>query len=55
MDLEMHTVHFPKLDEGEINDSGYAAAAVGIMFDVENYDMVDAGEKEILNRFFDSL
>jgi len=55
MDLEMHTVHLPKLEDGEVNESEFFAAAVGIMFDTSNHDAVDEGEEEILTRFFDSL
>jgi len=43
-DLEMHTVHYPKLGEGETNESKYIVAAVGILFSVENFDEVDEGE-----------
>ena len=40
----MHTVHYPKLEDGEVNESEFIAAAVGIMFDTSNYDAVDEGE-----------
>ena len=32
-DLEMHVVHFPN-----ILNNGIVASAIGIIFDVENYD-----------------
>jgi carbonic anhydrase len=50
-DLEMHTVHYPKKAE-----NGYIAAAMGIIFSVEDYTAkLTWAEQEIINNFFDSL
>lgn len=50
-DLEMHTVHYPKKTE-----NGYIAAAMGIVFSVEDYTAeLTWAEQEVINNFFDSL
>jgi carbonic anhydrase len=50
-DLEMHTVHFPKDVEND-----FIAAAVGILFSVEEYTAnLSWSEQALINTFFDSL
>jgi carbonic anhydrase len=50
-DLEMHTVHYPKDVE-----SGFIAAAVGIIFSVEDYTAnLSWSEQALIDNFFDSL
>lgn len=47
----MHTVHFPKEKE-----SGIIAAALGIIFDTENYDpSVTDAQRDTIDKFFESL
>ena len=49
-DLEMHTVHYPK------QDNGYLAAALGIMFSVKSYTaQLTAAERMVIDNFFDTL
>ena len=49
--MEMHTVHFPKAPE-----NGIIAAALGIIFDTENYDKSVSNETiAVIDSFFDSL
>lgn len=51
-DLEMHTVHLPKTTDPQ----GFLAAALGIIFDTENYDKsVSDDTRKIIDDFFDSL
>ena len=50
-DFEMHTVHYPKETEGE-----FIAAAMGIMFSVENYTAeLSWLEERVIDDFFNSL
>ena len=50
-DLEMHTVHFPKVAEG-----GVIAAAMGIFFSVDKHNAkLTEAEVAIIDGFFDSL
>jgi hypothetical protein len=51
-DLEMHTVHYPKAADA----NGFAAAAVGIFFSVNDYtaELTDA-EAAVIDAFFDGL
>ena len=52
MDLEMHTVHAP----GGANKGGYAGAAMGIMFSVNDATVeLDADEQKVIDDFFKSL
>ena len=49
--MEMHTVHYPKAPE-----NGIIAAALGIIFDTENYDKSVSNETiAVIDSFFDSL
>jgi len=52
MDFEMHTVHFPGAAE-----NGYIAAALGVMFDRENWDRANVTDTQItaIDAFFDSI
>jgi len=53
-DFEMHTVHFP--DKAQGNDYTIVASALGLMFDVDDYDpSITPAEKQVINSFFDSL
>lgn len=50
-DLEMHTVHYPKDKE-----NGFIAAAMGIIFSVEEYTAaLSWSEQRLVDTFFDSL
>jgi hypothetical protein len=50
----MHTVHVP--DEAKGNDVTIKYSALGLMFDVDDYDpSITPDEKAIINTFFDSL
>ena len=50
-DLEMHTVHYP-----EETKEGFLAAALGIVFSVEDYTAnLSWAEERIIDTFFDSL
>ena len=50
-DLEMHTVHYP-----EETKEGFIAAALGIVFSIENYTAkLSWAEERIIDTFFDSL
>jgi hypothetical protein len=50
----MHTVHLPENAKG--NDVTIIASALGLMFDVDDYDpSVTGEEKAIINAFFDSM
>ena len=50
-DLEMHTVHYPKDVE-----NGFIAAAMGIIFSVEEYTAnLSWSEQALIDTFFDSL
>ena len=50
-DLEMHTVHYPTTTE-----NGFIAAAMGIIFSVEDYTAdLSASDQAIIDTFFDSL
>ena len=50
-DLEMHTVHYPKSPEG-----GFIAAAVGIMFSVNDHNaQLTTEEEDVITAFFDGL
>jgi len=54
MDFEMHTVHLTR-DEDKTGH-GIIAAALGILFSVDNYTAEIGGEeRDVINRFFDSL
>jgi len=55
--LELHTVHLVPKDTVTANKAnGFAAAAVGIIFDTKNYDKsVSAETVTLIDRFFDSL
>jgi len=49
----MHTVHYPK---DSSNPGGFIAAAMGIMFSVEDYTAnLSWAEQEIIDNFFESL
>ena len=51
-DFEMHTVHYPR----EAGNDGVIAAAMGIMFSVENYTAkLSWAEERIIDTFFDTL
>ena len=51
-DLEMHTVHYPK----RAGVNGFIAAAVGIIFDVNDYtSSLTKAEEMLIDQFFDSL
>jgi carbonic anhydrase len=51
-DLEMHTVHL----EDQNSPGGFMAAALGIMFDVRDYNAeLSASEIQIIDTFFDSF
>lgn len=53
-DLEMHTVHVP--GEAKGNDVTIKYSALGLMFDVDDYDpSVTPDEKKVINDFFDSM
>lgn len=50
-DLEMHTVHYPTETK-----EGFIAAALGIMFSVENFNVKTTwAEQRIIDTFFDTL
>lgn len=50
----MHTVHLPEKAKG--NDVTIIASAVGLMFDLDDYDpSVTPAEKATINAFFDSM
>lgn len=50
-DLEMHTVHYPTETK-----SGFIAAAMGIIFSVEDYTAnLSKAEEMVIDTFFDSL
>ena len=50
----MHTVHLPKESKG--NDVTIIASAVGLMFDVDDYDpSITPSQKKTIDNFFDSL
>lgn len=50
-DLEMHTVHLPKENEG-----GFMAAAMGIMFSVSDFTAdITQSQQDIIDAFFDGL
>jgi hypothetical protein len=53
MDFEMHTVHLPTTAAA----GGYIAAALGVMFDRNNYNKneVTAAQITAIDNFFDSL
>lgn len=53
----MHTVHFPDEYRGASgNDVTIIASALGLMFDVDDYDQsITPEEKEVINKFFDAL
>jgi hypothetical protein len=52
----MHTVHLPYSGHKLQAEKGYVAAAMGIMFSVENPSKTfEAWEVEIIDNFFDSL
>jgi carbonic anhydrase len=52
-DLEMHTVHYPKAGN---KANGFIAAAMGIIFSVEEYTAnLTWSEQRIVDTFFDSL
>ena len=51
-DLEMHTVHYPK----KAGVNGFIAAAVGIIFDINDYTAtLTKAEEMLIDNFFDSL
>ena len=53
-DLEMHTVHYPRASDGD--QGGYIAAALGIMFDVNDYTaQLSDAENMVIDNFFESL
>ena len=48
----MHTVHLPKTED----KSTFLAAALGIIFDTEDYDKsVTKEQRATIDKFFDSL
>ena len=50
-DFEMHVVHFPNTVS-----NGIIASAIGIIFDVKNYDpSVTVQQINIIDNFFDSM
>ena len=56
-DLEMHTVHYPwNKDDPAVKRTGFIAAAMGLMFSVNDYDSsVTDDQVKIIDNFFDSL
>lgn len=54
MDLEMHTVHYPQASDSD-NKGQYIAAAVGLMFSVNDHSPVDEGTVALIDKFFDQL
>jgi len=60
-DVEMHVVHLPNdipsaFSTTETGGDEFFAAAMGMMFDVDDYDQsVTDDQKHIINTFFDSL
>lgn len=54
--MELHTVHHPPKVTDTASNNGFAAAAVGIIFDTKNYDKsVTTGQVAIIDKFFESL
>jgi len=56
-DLEIHTVHYPDgtLTGDDAGDGTFIAAALGIIFSVDNYsNNVNNSEVEAIDMFFDS-
>jgi hypothetical protein len=56
-DLEIHTVHYPdgSLTGDDAGDGTFIAAALGIIFSVDNYSKdVKKSEVEAIDAFFDS-
>jgi len=56
-DLEIHTVHYPDgtLTGDDAGDGTFIAAALGIIFSVDNYsNNVKNSEVEAIDMFFDS-
>lgn len=53
----MHTVHLPaETVEGDPNKPPLFASAIGLIFDVDDYDpCITDEEKEVIDRFFESL
>lgn len=58
-DLEMHTVNYPtekNADGSNKNENGFIAAAMGLMFSVNDYTReMEGWEQEILDNFFENL
>jgi hypothetical protein len=54
-DLEMHTVHLTQKEDAD-NANGFIAAALGIMFSVDNYTAkLEPHEEATIDYFFDTM